>query len=356
MSRFTIAILVIAACALLLALSGPSSWAAAKNPDAEKPAAKKAGNAPPDAEPADEEVPAKKEVRKPVAKEQTEDQKKVAAIRADMDKDVDKAIEAARTYVKDGLDEDAKTDATGVIADGLRKKGDWHGAQAAYLKARDRCEKGSEDYLRYDAIADLLKASPTGIHVPPGGAKAGASKEDAKPLSDDAALEAALAHITQVKLEKLKGRMASLKRAKTPQEVVTLFTPIADDYRQAAASMPAAVKASAEAAASAGSTLQDLSVKILEGLRNKQAQYQPKMDKPWSFNNVEQKDMGVGQAYCKELAQSEQRFQQVVGKMAGSGAAAEFQRVIRDSDVRKVNYERMAEGFVIPKWVDLRGW
>jgi hypothetical protein len=360
MPRFTIAVVVLIACALVLALSGPTSWAAAaggKNPDAEKPAAKKGpNNPPPDAEPGDEEVAPKRETKKPIAKEKTDDQKKIAAIRADMDKDVDKAIEAARDYVKDGLDEDAKTDAMGVIADGLRKKGDWRGAQAAYIKTRERCEKGSEDYLRYDSIADVLKSAPAGIYVPPGGPKAGAAKEDAKPLSDDAVLESVLSHLAQAKLERLKARMVTLKRAKSPQEVVTLFTPISDDYRQAVSTMPAAGKASADAASTAGTALQELSEKILEGLRAKQAQYEPKMDKPWTFTNVDKGDLGKCQAYCRDLASSEHKFQSVVGKMAGPGNSADFQRVIRDSEVRKTNYERMADGFVVPKWTEIGGW
>jgi len=347
MSRFTLAILVVAVCAVVLILSAPSSWAAAaKNPAAEKAAAKKAGDPPADPEQAEEQTPAKKAEPKPL----TEDQKKIAAIRADMDKDVDKAIEAARDYVKDGMDEDAKTDAMGVIADGLRKKGDWKGAQAAYQKARDRCEKGSEGYLKYDAILDILKASPAGIY-------AGMKAADAKPLSDDAALDAALQKMTQIRLDKLKNRLTPLKRAKTPQELVTLFTPIVEEYRQAAMASPAAGAAGHDAAAMANGTLQEISAKLMDYLRNRQTQFQPKMDKPWGFTNVEKKDMGTCRASCKELAAGEKGFQQLVTKLAGSGDWAEGKRVMKDSDIRRDGYERMAESFVVPEWTEIRlGW
>jgi len=46
----------------------------------------------------------------------------------------------------------------------LRKKGDWRRAMGAYVSLRDRFEKGCDEYVTYDAMAEILRGSPSGVY------------------------------------------------------------------------------------------------------------------------------------------------------------------------------------------------
>jgi hypothetical protein len=267
---------------------------------------------------------------------------------------VDKALEDAKNYLRDGTDEDAKTDALAIVADALRKKSDWRGAVTAYQKVRDRYEKGSDSYLKYDAIMGVVRASPTGVYQAGAAAKA-AGGEETKTLADEAALEAALEKYVQGKVDRLTPRMASLKRAKTPQELVTLFTPMADEYRQAGIVAPKVAGETAhEATVTAGTRLQEIGSQLTDSLRAQQQKYQPKWERPWSFTNFEKKEMENGRNLCKQLAAGEKNFQQLVTKIGGDSDWPEGQRLTRDSEGRKTSYERLVEGFTpIPYTVDI---
>ncbi|MBM4019417.1 MAG: hypothetical protein FJ288_14030, partial [Planctomycetes bacterium] len=126
----------------------------------------------------------------PAAPGGSEEAQKVAAIQALLTAgEFDKAAEQAGAYLRTARDDAAKTEAMRILAEALRKKGDFRLAPAAYLRLRERFEKGSDDYVRYDGIAEVLKASPTGVYQPPGAPPVKpAPGAPAVTLADDGAL------------------------------------------------------------------------------------------------------------------------------------------------------------------------
>lgn len=293
---------------------------------------------------------AKKEEAAPeVPKILTEDQQKVAAIHADLlAGNVDKALEAVKEFLRDTKDEEAKTDAYLVLAEATRKKGDWRNASNAYQRVRDRHEKGSDKYLKYDAISDVLKASPTGVYNVQGQPKK--MDPDGKTLADDAVLAESVGRMMVAKLEKLKIRVLALKRARSPQDVVKQFDPIAGECRQAIiVASDVDMARGYEAASTAGERMQQLASQVVTSLRGKLQKYSPKMDAPWSFTNVEKKAIGDYQMFCRELAVNEKNFQEQVAKVSG-GEWAEGGRIRKESESRRASYERLAEEFVVPAY------
>ncbi len=280
----------------------------------------------------------------------SEDQQKVAAIQADlMAGNTDKALEAVKEFLRDTKDEEARTDAYLVMADATRKKADWRNAPAAYQRVRDRYEKGSDKFLKYDVIATVLRASPTGVYRAPGTPPK--SEAEQKTLADDAALDEAVALMISGKMEKLKTRAASLKRAASPQDLVKMFEPMVDECRQATIAAPKAdLSQGREAATIAGTRMQELSTQMTATFRAKLKGYAAKMERPWGFTNVEKRDIGNYSTLCRGLAANEKSFQEQVTRMAGGGAWPEGDRIRRESESRRVSYENLAEEFVVPAY------
>ncbi|HUU11833.1 MAG TPA: hypothetical protein VM431_15010 [Phycisphaerae bacterium] len=76
----------------------------------------------------------------------------------------DEAIDAAKAFLRVAQEDGLKAEATRLVAEALRKKGDWKRAMGAYVSLRDRFEKGCDEYVRYDAMAEILRASPSGVY------------------------------------------------------------------------------------------------------------------------------------------------------------------------------------------------
>ncbi len=72
----------------------------------------------------------------------------------------DQTIELAKPFLWTARDTHLKARAARAVADSLRKKKDWNRASSAYIMLRDRFKKGSDEYVRYHAMADILRASP----------------------------------------------------------------------------------------------------------------------------------------------------------------------------------------------------
>jgi hypothetical protein len=262
---------------------------------------------------------------------------------------IDKAMEAIKEFLRDTKDEEARTDAYLVMADATRKKADWRNAPAAYQRVRDRYEKGSDKFLKYDAVAAVLRSSPTGVYRAPGTPPKPEAEQ--KTLADDAVLDEAVALMISGKMEKLKTRAAALKRAQSPQDLVKMFEPMGDECRQATIVAPKAdLSQGREAATIAGTRMQELSSQVVATLRTKLQGYQPKMESPWSFTNKEKKAIGDYATLCRGLAVNEKGFQEQVTKMAGGGAWPEGDRIRRESESRRTSYERLAEEFVVPAY------
>jgi hypothetical protein len=327
--------------------SGPSGKAAGDKagkgaaPAQVGPAAKKAG-------PADKTGPAKPADTAPLS----EDQQKVAEMAAKIVAgQVDEALAEAKEFATKTLDDKAKTDALRVVADGLRKKADWKGAAQAYAKLKERFEKDSDDYVRCDAISQILNGSPAGVYGG-GGAPKG---EAAKTLADDEALKDALNRLVAQRAGRLKSRIGAIRIAKTPQAVVAAFKPVADEAKPllqlGTDSGADAVKDVAEAA---GKRLQEIAKQTEAALRAKLQAWQPKFDKPWTFTNLEKKEVPSIGASCKQMAATEKEFQESLMLLSGAWAGAEVVR--RESSDRAALYEQLGSDFVVPPYTTRLIW
>jgi tetratricopeptide (TPR) repeat protein len=283
-----------------------------------------------------------------------EEARKVAEMQAALTAgEFDKAVEQANAYLKSTRDESGKTEALRVLAEALRKKGDWKQAPAAHLRLRERFEKNSEDWVRYDAIAEVLRASPAGVYQPAGGPapKAAAPGATAATLADDNALTEALARLAGGRAGKLKARIPAILRAATPQLVMAAFTPVLEETKMVfAVSADAPPDAAREVGAAAGKRLQALGTQIIPVLNAKAEKYQPKMNAPWSFTNQEKADIKSTQAACKEMTDCEKQFQQALFIMTGKGDWPDADRLRKESADRGTSYEELSNKFYVPRY------
>ena len=333
--------------------SGPSGKTpgdkAGKGPDPAPagPAAKKAG--PGDkAGPAEKTGPAKPADPAPLS----EDQQKVAEMAAKVVAgQVDEALAEAKEFAAKTLDDKAKTEALRVVADCLRKKADWKGAAQAYAKLKERFEKDSDDYVRCDAISQILNGSPTGVYGGGGAAKG----EAAKTLADDEAVKDALNRLVAQRAGRLKSRIGAIRIAKTPPAVVAAFKPVADEAKPllqlGTDSGADAVKDVAEAA---GKRLQEIAKQTEAVLRAKLQAWQPKFEKPWTFTNLEKKEVPSIGASCKQMAAAEKEFQESLMLLSGAWSGAEVIR--RESSDRAALYEQLGSDFVVPPYTTRLIW
>jgi len=269
----------------------------------------------------------------------------------------DKAIEQANAFLKTAKDAGAKTEAFRILAEALRKKGDWKQAAVAYLRLRDGCEKNSDDWIKYDAIAEILRASPAGVYQPAGAiapkppATPAASSDPPGKLSDDNALAEALTRLAGFRAGRLKSRIATVTRPSTPQLVVAAFEQVAEEAKLVFTLSADAPADSAHGVCSAtGGRLQTLGGQIISALKTKIDKYQPKMNSPWSFTNQEKLDIKGTQTACKELAQCEDKFQQALPLMAGKGDWPEGEKLRKESAERRASYEQLGKQYIVPAY------
>jgi len=348
---------------------------AAEAPPADDAAAKPEGDAPAKAT-AGGKASKKEAVEKPPA-EPSADDPRVAEIQAQMTAgDLDGALKAAKALLPSIKDKAAKADVVRVIAECQRKKSDWRQAAASYQMLRDCYDKGSDDYVKAGAIAEVLKASPKGIYMvgaataeggtkDPDPAKADASKTDpaktetVKPdekgrtLADDQVLEQALARLAGYRATKLKSYTMQIRRKRTPQEVMKAFGPAAEEARQVFLLGPNVPAEDAhELGRVAGQRLAEIAKQIQTTLQAKLQGYaqKQKFENPWSFTNVEKKDVeNIGNA-CKEMAAAEQQFQEALFYVSGSAEWPDADALRNASTERRAAYEQLAEQFQVPEY------
>jgi tetratricopeptide (TPR) repeat protein len=257
----------------------------------------------------------------------------------------DKAIEEAKSLQNSSPDESVKTEAQRLMADALRKKGQWKDATVAYGRVRDRYTKSSDDYLKYQTIAEILRTSPTGTYRAVATDSAGG---DPPTLADDAHLTEALRRQAGLLVKKVLLRASMLRRAKTPREVVTLFADLAEGFRQARVLDPdMAAKDERETAQVAGTRLQEMADTMVPQLRGKAAKIREKRERPWSYSNVEKADIQKCSALIKECASVEGQFQGLLGKVGGSGEWAEGDAIRSQSSDRAATYQAFEGDFII---------
>ncbi len=346
---------------------------AAEAPAAGDAAAKPEGDA---AKPAAGGRPAKKEADETPAVSPA-DAMRITEIQTQMMAgDLDGALKAARALLPNIKDKAAKADVVRVIAECLRKKSDWRQAASSYQMLRDCYDKGSDDYVKAGAISEVLKASPKGVYMvgaatadsgtnPPDAAKADAAKADppkadtVKPdekggtLADDQVLEQALTRLAGYRATKLRSYTMQVRRKRTPQEVMKAFGPGAEEARQVFLLGPNAPAEEAhELGRVAGQRLEEIAKQIQPSLQAKLQGYaqKQKFDNPWSFTNIEKKDVESTGNACKEMAAAEQQFQESLFYVAGSAEWPDADTLRNASTERRAAYEQLAEQFQVPEY------
>ena len=349
---------IIGLAVLLMLLVGEvrAEEPAAKPPAATPPAAgtvapppaapKKAPAASATRKPGDSDVVAEKELNLEELRKAAEIQEMYQAGR------YDQSIEAGNKFLATAKDDLARTQAIQAVAESLRKKGDWMRASAAYQRLRECYEKGSSDWGRYDAIAEILKSSKGGVYLAPGTPMpAPGSPEAARVLSDDAALAEALTRWAGYRLKGFKSRLPNLRRAKTPQAVLAVVKPASEEAaRIFGLSKEAPPDAPREIGTVAANRLKEVAGQIVPSLTAKLQGYKSKMDAPWGFTNVEKQDIQNVNTLCIQMAESEKDFRDCLSGLAGPGDWAEAERLKSESTQRQADYEQLAEQFVIPPY------
>ncbi|MBE3099677.1 MAG: hypothetical protein IMZ44_21380 [Planctomycetes bacterium] len=276
--------------------------------------------------------------------------------------------EPARALLRITKDDAVKTGAARLIAESLRKKGDWRVAAAAYAKLAERYEKGSDDQIKATATGEVLLASPTGIYPPleaaaanaeAAAADAGAAASTsaaasttgqpaAANLGDDTYLARALACLASIRAEKLKARVVTIKRARTPQEAQAAFAALAEELRQARV-LSDSLSADPEqaAAGAAGKQLADLGQQILATLNARLAGFQASIKRS-ALTLSQRKDMESYQALCTDLAKTEGSFQATAGKLNGLSSSSDAAKLRDESAQRQAEYAKLAHAFVPP--------
>jgi len=263
----------------------------------------------------------------------------------------DKAIEAVNTFLKTARDDGAKTEAIRILADAYRKKGDWRQAATAYQRLRERFPKDSDDAMKYDGVADIMRNSPGGVYTPPGSPPAKAPAPG-QTLSDDAVLADALTKLAAFRGLRMKTHINTVARGLTPQAVMAALQPMADEAKQIFCLSPSApVDGPHEVCAAAGNRLQALSVQVAASLKAKLEKYQAKFASPWDFTNVEKADLRNAQNALKEMVDAETRFQQALPIMAGRGNWPDADRLRNESAARCTTYNQLIKECNIPPYI-----
>jgi len=283
----------------------------------------------------------------------------------------DEAIETAKTFLRTAKDSQLKAQAARVVADSLRKKKDWKRACSAYIMLRDRYKKGSDEHVKYHAMADILRASPTGVYGQ-------AVTEDGEPnpnrgptLDDDAAVVEAMARLAAVRAEKVKARIRFIKGAKTAQEVIERFVPVTVELHRLRVLWPAMPPdLEREAAQTAGMRMARIGGQIVANLKSKQAAFDA-AKKAKRFTTGIRKEMLACRGVCNEMAQAEQSLAAGMDRLAGTAGWPEGDQLKADCTARRETYEALALAFEPPKlggrgsgrdrwtdpgWIDRSGW
>jgi len=263
----------------------------------------------------------------------------------------DQAVEACNKFLATSKDKYAMALALQAMAESMRKKGDWLLAQGAYQRLRGLYEKGSDEWVRYDAIAEVLKNAKNGVYAPGTTAPAPGSPEAARVLSDDAVLAEALARLAGNRLKGLKTRISLLRHAETPENVLAAVKPAAEEAKRIFnLSKDAPPEDARGVGKAAADRLKEIAGKIVPSLNARLNGYKSKMNSPWSFTNVEKQDIYDVSTRCKQMAESEKGFQDCLPLLAGPGAWADAERFKTDSAKRQAEYEKLAGEFVVPPY------
>jgi hypothetical protein len=259
--------------------------------------------------------------------------------------DYDTVIRLAKDFVRSAESEALKTEAARLVAQSQRKKKEWDLAQGAYLSLRNRFEKGSDAFIRAEAVADILRASREGVYLPLVEAGGG---EKPKTLDHDPVLDQALACLAKTRARRLELRLPRINRARTVEEVVQRFLPMAEEIRQLRAIWPEMPPNLERAAVQkAAMRLAPLSRKTIALLKEKDAYYAA-VAKKRGLNSSRRSEMLQYKAMCKNLAAAEKAFLQAMDQLPGTRDWPEGQTLRQESDKRRAEYDELALAFTPP--------
>lgn len=280
----------------------------------------------------------------------TEEQQKVDAIKAAYAAGkYDEAIAAATTLLRTAKDDEFKAAAARVVADSLRKKKDWKRARSAYVMLRDRLQKGSNQYVKYYAVAEILRASPNGVYGQTAVEDGEANPNPGPTLDDDTAMAEALSRLATTRAEKLKLRIALIEQARTAQYVIQRFLPLVVELRQIRVLWPEMPpELERVAAQTAAMRMTEISGQILAGLKTKQAIFET-AKKRKRFSSRHKKGVLGCQSVCKDMAKAEESLAAGMDRLAGTAAWTEGEQLKADSASRRETFEQLVKEFVPPK-------
>jgi hypothetical protein len=260
--------------------------------------------------------------------------------------DYDKVITLAKDFVRSAKTESLKTEAAALVAKSQRKKKEWDLAQGAYLSLRDRYRKGSDAYVRSEAVAEILRASRDGVYHPlvvAGGA------ESAGTLDDDVVLEKALACVAQKRARRVELRLPRLRRSRSAEEVVQRFLPLAEEIGQLRGIWPEiSPSLERQAVQTAAMCLGPLSNKTIAALEEKSAYYKAMLQKRGA-NSSRIAEMNQYKAMCENMAAAEKAFLEAVGGLEGTHDWPEGQTLRDESQKRCQAYEKLAVALTPPE-------
>jgi len=264
----------------------------------------------------------------------------------------DGAIDAAKTFLRNAKDSNLTAEAARIVADSLRKKKDWKRACSAYIMLRDRFKKGSDAYVGYHAMADILRASPAGVY---GVAVTADGEPDPNPgptLDDDTAVSKAMARLAAARAEKLKVHIRLIKGARTAQEVIQRFAPLTVEFRQLRVlwpDMPPDLER--QTVQAAAMRMARIGAGVVATLKSKQAAFEA-AEKSKRLTSSLRKEMVRCQGVCNEMAEAEGSLAAGMDLLAGMAGWSEGRQLKADCVTRRETYQTLVEEFEPPK---LRG-
>jgi len=263
----------------------------------------------------------------------------------------EKAAAEAKAILGEASDADAIVEARRILAESLRKQGNWRAASGAYIALSRACPEGSEDRVRYEAIGEVLRTTNReGIYGP-----AVANGEKRK-LSDDEALEEALATWAEFQCKQFKSFCSRLRRARSPADVVKIVRPAAEDARVIFLVAPDTPADGPRRVAQAANAKLDRLCKAARGaLERKLHKYEYKMENPWAFTNVEKRDLENTRNLCNQMSSAEQVFLESLTELAGPGTWPEAGAIRAASADRRATYNELAGEFEVPEWIEIGG-
>ena len=229
------------------------------------------------------------------------------------------------------------------------KKKDWKRACSAYIMLRDRFKKGSEAYVRYHAMADILRASPTGVYGQVVTADGDPNPNPGRTLDNDTAVSEALARLAAARAEKLKIHIRLIKGARTAQAVIERFAPVTVELRQLRVlwpDMPADLER--EAAQAASMRMARIGAGIVASLKSKEAMFAAAKESNRLTISL-RKEMVRCQGICNEMAKAEGSLAAGMDLLAGTAGWSEGGQLKADCATRRETYEALAKEFEPPE-------